>query len=121
MANTLSRPAKSESSFKRVAVLFAGGPAPAANAVISTCATSFLRNDIQVLGILHGYSSLIDFSPEKPLEAGRDFIVLDHKTLKRTRNSQGILIGTARQSWQKCVTSDSLGRPREERTATTDL
>ncbi|MCB9872789.1 MAG: 6-phosphofructokinase, partial [Planctomycetaceae bacterium] len=103
MANTLSRPAKSESSFKRVAVLFAGGPAPAANAVISTCATSFLRNDIQVLGILHGYSSLIDFSPEKPLEAGRDFIVLDHKTLKRTRNSQGILIGTARANPGKSV------------------
>ena len=28
---------------KRVAILFAGGPAPAANAVISTAAVSFLR------------------------------------------------------------------------------
>ncbi len=107
MANTLSRPAKAESDIKRVAILFAGGPAPAANAVISTCATSFLRNDIQALGILHGYSSLIDYTPEKPLEAGQDFIVLDHKTLKRTRNSQGILIGTARANPGKSVSHPS--------------
>lgn len=107
MANTLSRPAKAQSDIKRVAILFAGGPAPAANAVISTCATSFLRNDIQVLGILHGYSNLIDYSPEKPLEAGTDFLVLDHKTLKRTRNSQGILIGTARANPGKSVSHPS--------------
>src|SRR5687768_16495373 len=107
MANTLSRPAKSVSSFKPVAVLFAGGPAPAANAVISTCATSFLRNDIQVLGIMHGYSNLIDYSPERPLEAGRDYIELNHKILKRTRNSQGILIGTARANPGKSVSHPS--------------
>ena len=35
-------------NFRRVAILFAGGPAPAANAVISTAAVSFLRNDIEV-------------------------------------------------------------------------
>ena len=29
---------------ERVAILFAGGPAPAANAVISTAAASFRRN-----------------------------------------------------------------------------
>jgi 6-phosphofructokinase 1 len=107
MANTLSRPAKAESNFKRVAMLFAGGPAPAANAVISTCATSFLRNDIEVLGILHGYSSLIDYAPEKSLELGRDYIFLDHKLLKRTRNSQGILIGTARANPGKSVSHPS--------------
>ncbi len=107
MANTLKRPAKSVSTFKRVAILFAGGPAPAANAVISTCAVSFLRNDIQVLGILHGYSSLIDYTPERPLEAGRDYVQLDHKVLKRTRNSQGILIGTARANPGKSVSHPS--------------
>ncbi|MBP86702.1 MAG: 6-phosphofructokinase [Planctomycetaceae bacterium] len=103
MENTLNRPPKQDSPFQRVAILFAGGPAPAANAVISTCATSFLRNDIQVLGIKHGYSSLIDYSTDKPLEAGKDFIVLDHPILKRTRNSQGILIGTARANPGKSV------------------
>src|SRR5688572_17706610 len=46
---------------RRVAILFAGGPAPAANAVISTCAASFIKRGIQVLGILRGYSNLVKF------------------------------------------------------------
>jgi ATP-dependent phosphofructokinase / diphosphate-dependent phosphofructokinase len=93
---TLSRPPKTESAIRRVAILFAGGPAPAANAVISTAANSFLRNDIPVLGIMNGYSRLVDFSDDRPLELGRDYIALDQKVMRRTRNSQGILIGTAR-------------------------
>ena len=93
---TLSRPPKTESPIRRVAILFAGGPAPAANAVISTAANSFLRNDIQAIGIKNGYSRLVEFGEGRPLEQGRDWIDLDHKTLRRTRNSQGILIGTAR-------------------------
>ena len=69
---------------------------PAANAVISTAAASFLRNDIEVVGIKHGYSQLVNYAPSNPLVEGRDYVMLDHKMLRRTRNSQGILIGTAR-------------------------
>ena len=47
-------------------MLFAGGPAPAANAVISTAAVSFLRNDIEVYGLLHGYSHLVEYGPDRP-------------------------------------------------------
>ena len=94
--SALSRPPKVEHTFRRVAIVFAGGPAPGANAVISTAAVSFLRNDIQVVGILHGYSHLVEFNSEKPLKEGSDFVLIDHKLLRRTRNSQGILIGTAR-------------------------
>src|SRR6266849_1799237 len=93
---TLSHPPKIETPFRRVAILFAGGPAPAANAVISTAANSFLRNEIEVIGIMNGYARLIDFCQAKPLELGRDYILVDQKVLRRTRNSQGILIGTAR-------------------------
>jgi 6-phosphofructokinase 1 len=93
---TLTRPPKTETPIRRAAILFAGGPAPAANAVISTAANSFLRNDIEVVGILNGYSRLVEFREDRPLEKGRDYIMLDAKVLKRTRNSQGILIGTAR-------------------------
>ena len=89
---------------KRVAILFAGGPAPAANAVISTAAASFRRLGIEVLGILHGYSHLIEFSDDHPMKEGRDFIVLDQTTLKRTRNTRGILIGTSRTNPGKDVT-----------------
>lgn len=115
--STLSPPPHAQTSFRRVGILFAGGPAPAANAVISTAAVSFLRNDIQVVGVLHGYSQLMQFSPDRPLEAGRDYVVIDHKMLRRTRNSQGILIGTARTNPGKEVYSPEHLSDRE-RTAT---
>ena len=57
--NTLESPSSVATPIKKVAILFAGGPAPGANAVISTAAASFLRNGIQVLGIRHGYSGLM--------------------------------------------------------------
>jgi 6-phosphofructokinase 1 len=92
-------------SIRRVGILFAGGPAPAANAVISTAAASFLRNGIQVSGILHGYSNLVEYSPENPMKPGVHYRVLDSQALKRTRNSQGIMLGTARTNPGKEVTS----------------
>src|SRR5829696_8866808 len=96
MSSSLGRPPKKSTDFKRVAILFAGGPAPGANAVISTAATAFLRNEIEVVGVLHGYSHLVEYSPEKPLVEGKDYVTVNHRMLGRTRNSQGILIGTAR-------------------------
>jgi 6-phosphofructokinase len=107
MTDSLSPPPKPTTPFRRVAILFAGGPAPAANAVISTAAVSFLRQGIEVLGILHGYSSLADYAKEKPLTEGEAFVKLDHKYLKRTRNSQGIMIGTARTNPGKHVSHPS--------------
>jgi len=96
MPNALSAPLKKTSHINKVAILFAGGPAPGANAVISTAASSFLRNGGEVLGIMHGYSSLAEYSPDRPLELDKDYIRITHKVLKRSRSSQGILIGTAR-------------------------
>ena len=103
MANTLSRPPQTASEISKVAILFAGGPAPAANAVISTAASSFLRNGIEVVGVLNGYSHLMQFSGDYKLEEGRDYIMLDQTALKRTRNKQGIIIGTARANPGKMV------------------
>ena len=100
-------PSNSDRKFRKVAILFAGGPAPAANAVISTCAASFVRNGIGVLGIKHGYTSLSEYSPERPLVLGRDYIDIDLNVLRRTRNSQGILIGTARTNPGKNISSPS--------------
>ncbi len=90
---------------QKIALLFAGGPAPAANAVISTCAISCLNNDIEVVGIKFGYSALIDYSPDKPLREGHDYLNLHEIMLRRTRSKQGIIIGTARANPGKYVTS----------------
>jgi 6-phosphofructokinase 1 len=96
--STLKAPQKVQSSIRRAAILFAGGPAPAANAVISSAATAFLRNGIEVVGILHGYSQLSKYNQERPLVEGREYVLINHRMLRRTRNSQGILIGTARDN-----------------------
>ncbi len=106
--STLSRPPVVPSKIHRVAILFAGGPAPAANAVISTAAVSFLRNEIEVIGVLNGYSSLVGFVADDPQThpvKDRDFKIVDHKMLRRSRNSQGIMIGTARANPGKHVSA----------------
>ncbi|MFM8477546.1 MAG: 6-phosphofructokinase, partial [Planctomycetaceae bacterium] len=90
---------------KRVALLFAGGPAPGANAVISTCAISFLRAGIEVVGIRYGYSNLIDYSPANPLVEGQHYKMLTEPSLRRTRSKEGIIIGTARANPGKQVTA----------------
>ena len=104
MSNDTSSPNATPFNLRRIAILFAGGPAPAANAVISTAAASFLRNNIEVVGIRYGYSRLQEYGPDRPLEVGRDYIHIDYKTLARTRNTQGILIGTARANPGRDVT-----------------
>ena len=58
-----SRPSEQGDHIKRVALVFSGGPAPAANAVISSAAISFLEDDREVIGFFHGYSNLQDYHP----------------------------------------------------------
>ena len=71
--------------------------------VISTAASSFLRHGIEVIGVLNGYENLVNYSPEHPLIEGKDYLRLSQKILKRTRNSRGIMIGTARANPGKLI------------------
>ena len=105
MSESLSRPPKGDHQFRRVAILFAGGPAPGANAVISTAATSFMRNGTEVVGMKHGYSSLAEYSADKPLVQGGDYVIVTPEFLKRTRSGQGIMLGTARTNPGKHISS----------------
>ncbi len=91
--------------YKKVAILFAGGPAPGANAVISSAAYTLLNAGIEVVGIKHGYSKLIDFQPGTPLVEGKDFVNLTYERLEFARTSGGIMIGTARTNPGKNVSS----------------
>src|ERR1700733_13943368 len=82
---------------KRVGIIFAGGPAPAANAVISAAAISFLGDDRQVVGFFHGYSNLQDYHPiTHRLVPDTHYRLFSEKDLRGLRNSRGIIIGTAR-------------------------
>ncbi len=112
-SSSAANPARTSREIRRVAILFAGGPAPAANAVISTAAAAFRRHNIEVLGIMHGYAHLVEFGDDHPMKAGRDYIVLDQTNLRRTRNTRGILIGTSRTNPGKDVTQpDHLADPK---------
>ena len=96
MTMPLSSPKKPDTDIRRVAILFSGGPAPAANAVIVSAASSFLRGGIDVLGMQNGYTHLMDCEPGQTPAEGTAYVKLVHEAMEGKRTSQGIMIGTAR-------------------------
>jgi 6-phosphofructokinase len=100
---------------KRVGIVFAGGPAPAANAVIGAAATSFLEDGREVVGFFHGYSNLQDYHPiTNRLLPDKHYRVFVEKDLRGLRNSRGILIGTARANPGKGIeSSEDLADPKK--------
>jgi 6-phosphofructokinase len=84
---------------KRVGLVFSGGPAPAANAVISSAAISFLEDAREVIGFFHGYSNLEGYHPvTKRLLPDEHYRIFELKDLSGLRNTRGIVIGTARSN-----------------------
>jgi ATP-dependent phosphofructokinase / diphosphate-dependent phosphofructokinase len=84
---------------KRVGLVFSGGPAPAANAVISSAAISFLEDNREVVGFFHGYSNLEDYHPvSRRLLPDEHYRIFELKDLSGLRNTRGIVIGTARSN-----------------------
>jgi len=89
---------------KRVGIVFSGGPAPGANAVISAAATAFRRGGTEVIGFMHGYSGLVEYDrATRPLVEGKDYIVFHARDLQGLRNERGIVIGTSRANPGKKV------------------
>jgi 6-phosphofructokinase len=90
-------PARKGDHIKRVAIVFSGGPAPAANAVISAAAISFMDDNRQVIGFFHGYSNLEDYHPvTHRLLPDEHYRIFTEKDVNGLRNTRGIVIGTAR-------------------------
>jgi 6-phosphofructokinase 1 len=82
---------------KRVGLVFSGGPAPAANAVISSAAISFLEDNRECIGFFHGYSNLEGYHPvTHRLLPDEHYRIFNLKDLSGLRNTRGIVIGTAR-------------------------
>ena len=90
---------------KRVGMLFSGGPAPAANAVISAAALSLGNAGIDVYGFLDGYSNLERFTPDAPLVEGKHFLRLTRDVVSGIRNRTDIILRTSRANPGKAVTS----------------
>ena len=88
---------------KRVGMLFSGGPAPAANAVISAAALSFLNSGIEVIGFYDGYEGLENFAADRPLIEGRNFVRLTRDDVSTIRNRKDIILRTSRANPGKPV------------------
>ncbi len=103
-------------SVKKVALVFSGGPAPGANAVIAAAALAFLDQGVQVVGILDGFSHLESGSGS--LERGKHYLELDTK-VSSIRNQRGILIRSSRANPGKPIKSrkdlDDPGKSRKLR------
>ena len=84
---------------RRVGIIFSGGPAPAANAVISACTVSFLEDNREVIGFFHGYSALQEYHPvSHRLLPDVHYRSFSHKDMRGQRNARGVLIGTSRSN-----------------------
>ncbi len=82
---------------RRVGLIFSGGPAPGANAVISAAAVSFLDSGREVVGFYQGYEYLQDYHPvTNRLERNVHYRELTLPDVTGIRNTRGILIGTSR-------------------------
>jgi len=92
-----------ETPIRRVGVLFSGGPSPAANAVISATAISFLNEGTQVIGFLDGYEDLERFSCEEPLTEGKDFLCMTRDLVSGIRSRKDIILRTSRANPGKPV------------------
>jgi 6-phosphofructokinase 1 len=95
MSNLVS-PKPPKTDIKKVAILFSGGPAPTANAVIGSAALCFARAGIEVYGMKNGYTHLVDYQDGKKFEEGTHYLRLDKQIDEGLRTSRGIIIGTAR-------------------------
>lgn len=107
-------------SIQRIAIVFSGGPAPAANAVIGAVTTSFLEAGVEVLGIFHGYTNLQEYDPvHHPMVESEHYRVLAAADIRGMRNSRGIIIGTARVNPGAAIEcpSDLLDPEKTERLA----
>lgn len=90
---------------KKVGMLFSGGPAPAANAVISAAALAFIDAGAEVIGFVEGYTNLESYDPARPLVEGRHFLRLTRDMVTGIRNEGAIILKTARANPGKAVTS----------------
>jgi len=99
LSNLIS-PKQPKTDIKKVAILFSGGPAPTANAVIGSAAMCFARAGIEVYGFKNGYTALVNYQDGQQWDEGKHFLRLDKMIFdgrgEGLRTARGIIIGTAR-------------------------
>jgi 6-phosphofructokinase 1 len=91
---------------RRVGIVFSGGPAPGANSVISAVAGTFRRSGREAVGLLHGYSGVMNYErATQSLVPEEHYHVFVDRDFWGLRNTRGIVIGTGRANPGKGIAS----------------
>ncbi len=102
--STESAPKEIGAHIRRIGIIFSGGPAPGANAVISSAAISFLDSGREVIGFQGGYEHLQHYHPlSHRLARNTHYRNLTPADVVGKRNARGIIIGTARANPGKLI------------------
>ncbi len=82
---------------KKVGLVFSGGPAPSANAVISSVALNFIDNKIPIYGFFHGFEFLEKFdSYNRYSLVDNVHYILMGRDISGIRNRRGVFLRTSR-------------------------
>jgi 6-phosphofructokinase 1 len=100
---------------KKIGIVFSGGPAPAANAVISSAVLNFLDKKIPVIGFFHGFEFLEKFDPNQRFLLVEDAHYKVFSTsIARIRNRRGVYLKTSRANpGKKIKTREDLRDPQK--------
>ncbi len=100
---------------KKIGIVFSGGPAPAANAVISSAVLNFLDKNIPVIGFFHGFEFLEKFDPNQRFLLVEDaHYKVFSSSISRIRNRRGVYLKTSRANpGKKIKTKEDLKDPEK--------
>ena len=90
---------------RHVGMLFSGGPAPAANAVVSATVMNLINKGVEVYGFMQGFEFLQEYKDGAALTPGEHFKVLTLADVSGIRNLKSILIKTSRANPGKGISS----------------
>jgi len=80
---------------QRVGIVFSGGPAPGANAVIEMATHLLLNHKVPVVGFVRGYKYLVEMTFGQ-LKAGVHYLDMTHGMVDGIRESGGVILKTSR-------------------------
>ena len=90
---------------KHIGILFSGGPAPAANAVISAAVMNLVNGGVEVYGFIQGFEFIQEYSENETLTPQEHYKILTLADVSGVRNLKSILIKTSRANPGKGISS----------------
>ena len=93
------------SKIKHVGILFSGGPAPAANTVLSAAVMNFINAGVEVYGFLQGFHFIQNYKDNVELIPNEHYKIMSLADVSGIRNHRAITIKTSRANPGKGITS----------------